>query len=501
MGNKIEQIWQWLTRGSREPEEPAEVYPTLQDIQDREQTIARLEQTLADQAARQEAFALDMQRKLDALQERLTARELEEKTIEPGTGLYRWEAFLEKAEALLSQETPPAQLAAVCLDAACEEGLPELTPPVLQVQAEQWRSNPQVFLTREDGGKLCGILWGETQEELARQQQELLQWLEAMLSQVPPVGIHVRQGILGTAQYTGQGQTVLDLLEQAKLAAYTARKKKYFCSASFAWFEISTTDLPGGRIAFQELMEGRQINFLLQPIVRRSNAKVEGYELIPVSAHPDLPRMEQVWALADYLGRKEELENLVRREAMARTVNLMSQGRLMHNSRLFLKSMACLSDQDAQAFSDDYFDYLKNLVVEVKPPRLDSALEDAVRRRRLKHWGVHTVLGCSSLGREAELALWEVQPEWIRITADLICGIAADKAKQKTFKALKAWASARGAEVLADGIANAGDLAMAVRLGADYLQGEYLSKPENYPADLPEKRMAQIAEAQYGKRG
>ncbi len=432
----------------------------------------------------------------------LLRKQEEDKKRDPITGLFTEEAFLAAGNALLVQDR-----------SACAFHMQ--VKPLHNLPVTPTGGTPEAFLrscsralqtfgcagiySRTQDNALCGVLYDYDEEQLPALLQQLQDTLAAQTVLLEPVGVQSHTLVLGTARYPVDCGEFSGLMRRARLATYAAGKQGKDGICAYKYDRL----LLNGQTYLQELLEKKQVEFLLQPVIRTANAKVEGYELQMVSRHSRLESMEQVMSLADFLGRKQELEQLLWFGGLAAIKAMVENGSLVYDASVWVPSVmgTYLSDGADARFVEENFDYLKHIVLELSEQGLDNMLCAGIKRNRARQWGAATAICCDSLDQNAQLSLCLLQPDLIRVQASAVRGIASDAGKQKSFRSLRRYADLYSIRLLAEGIENAQDLQTAVQLGADFLQGDYLGTAAPFPSDIPERRVQQVGQAQYGKRG
>ena len=95
--------------------------------------------------------------------------------------------------------------------------------------------------------------------------------------------------------------------------------------------------------------------------------------------------------------------------------------------------------------------------------------------------------GASGLNRVVAL-----RPDWVKIDRQLMTGIDSDEVRQNTVRLLLHIARSVGARVILEGIEREAELAIAMRLGAQYAQGFLLGRPAQQAAGLTAETSARL---------
>jgi EAL domain-containing protein (putative c-di-GMP-specific phosphodiesterase class I) len=120
----------------------------------------------------------------------------------------------------------------------------------------------------------------------------------------------------------------------------------------------------------------------------------------------------------------------------------------------------------------------RNVAVEFLEARLEDvgrfgALADALRRR-----GFLVVLDDVGAGHSNLDRIPLFRPDVIKVDRSLIAGVREDFYKQETLKSLVSLSRRIGALVVAEGVETEAEAITALELGADLLQGFFLSRPQ-----------------------
>ncbi len=256
---------------------------------------------------------------------------------------------------------------------------------------------------------------------------------------------------------------------------------------------VDTQGLLKKRDAFLRLLDKKQLRFYLQPMVSSATAKIIGYELLPEPRDPVLANMEQVLRQARLWNEQGRLAQVIHRAAMETLAAMVENGKLLYNTRVWLKSpMGCeMSWQQERAFQESYLDYLKNVILELPEPGVSPM--SGRKRQQLRQWGAQ----CAIRWEGDEGKLLHLQPEWLKLSGQ---GLDQDKAAQTRLKEVAREVHGAGRSLVVSDISTLGELETAMALGADLLQGPYLAKPDQEPPQVLERAIEKIGQVRYGKR-
>ena len=245
--------------------------------------------------------------------------------------------------------------------------------------------------------------------------------------------------------------------------------------------------------ALDQILAHGDLHCLFQPILSLSERRLVGYEALtrgPSNGplHSPLP----LFSIARSSGRLSQLELLCRRKACARFRDLKLEGKLFLNvspeSLLEPTHQPGRTLQLLQNFGISPSDVVIELT-EQTPIEDFSLLDTALHHYRAMGFSI----ALDDLGAGySSLRLWsELRPDYVKIDRHFIEGIHLDAVKREFVGSILKMAHASRAQVIAEGIEIAEELAVLSEMGVDLVQGYLLGRPnENPPRDaralLPE---------------
>ncbi|WP_426809369.1 EAL domain-containing protein [Pseudomonas sp. WOUb67] len=232
--------------------------------------------------------------------------------------------------------------------------------------------------------------------------------------------------------------------------------------------------------ALSAILAQRSIHSLFQPIMCLSEQRVFGHEALSRGpSNSPLHAPLNLFSIARQAGRLTELEAACRESACRRFSEQQLQGKLFLNispesllephypSGLTLKLLEQVGLPPSQVVIEltehtptDDFQLLSNALHHYRDMGFSIALDD---------------LGAGY----SSLRLWsELRPEYVKIDRHFIDGIHRDPLKREFVGSILQIARASKAQVIAEGIELAEELAVLREMGVDLVQGYLLGRPQ-----------------------
>ncbi len=257
--------------------------------------------------------------------------------------------------------------------------------------------------------------------------------------------------------------------------------------------------ITGYKTAIDEAIDKKQIRFLYQPIANSKDAKVFGYEMIPY--FPTLPFQsnEEMLRRARLFGQTHRLEELLCQESLRLFEKAVVNLKMLSSTRILLPTFrgACMVSGDEENFHETNYDLLPNFIVEMTEELPDMMLIASIKRENIGRWGAWSATRFDEDMESNGMKMGVCAPNLVRMSVDLI----ADPAHAQMMKDLIDRVHEDGFFIMADNIKTHTDVEVAVAAGADYLQGEYVSKATEEPGEISDKCMKKISQIRFGKRG
>jgi EAL domain-containing protein (putative c-di-GMP-specific phosphodiesterase class I) len=232
-----------------------------------------------------------------------------------------------------------------------------------------------------------------------------------------------------------------------------------------------------------QLVEARRVTTHFQPIFSVRRRSVVGMEALSrgVELSGALIAPTSMFEMAAAEGLAAVVEDLCRESAVRSFSRLPDRSDdLLLFLNLDLASTASPEVSAAQLQTLVYGAGLepRNVAVEFLEARFDDAGRFGALAAALRSRGFLMALDDVGAGHSNLDRIPLLRPDVIKIDRSLITGVESDFYKQETLKSLVSLSRRIGALVVAEGIETEAEAITALELGADLLQGYFLSRPQ-----------------------
>jgi EAL domain-containing protein (putative c-di-GMP-specific phosphodiesterase class I) len=215
---------------------------------------------------------------------------------------------------------------------------------------------------------------------------------------------------------------------------------------------------------------------------------------------PELKNPLDVLNLARLHSKLHEIENITWFEGMKAYAEQVENGLIPYNTKVFINSIGgvVLSDDELNEFNEKYYDYLKNMVIEITESEQDD--DESIRKKRwlAERWKALIAIDDYGSGYNGEVSLLYFQPNIIKIDINIIQGVDHDTDRLNLLKNIIQYAKQKNIRILAEGVNTSEELKTVIECGVDLVQGFYLATPVFIPRDISAKLRREIGEYKYG---
>lgn len=246
--------------------------------------------------------------------------------------------------------------------------------------------------------------------------------------------------------------------------------------------------------ALESILAHGDLHSLFQPIVSLSERRILGYEALTRGpSNSPLHAPLALFSVARNVGRLSELELLARKSACRHFRDQQLSGKLFLN--VSPESLLESSHQPGRTLKllQDVGIPPDQVVIELteQAPIEDFGLLDTA----LHHYrAMGFSIALDDLGAGySSLRLWsELRPDYVKIDRHFIDGIHQDAVKREFVGSILKMARASRAQVIAEGIELAEELAILIEMGVDLVQGYLLCRPQEQPPRDAQKLLPRL---------
>lgn len=230
-------------------------------------------------------------------------------------------------------------------------------------------------------------------------------------------------------------------------------------------------DTAGLEISFDTAIQRLWVEF--QPIVRAGERSAYAYEVLVRNDEPTLRSPVDLLRTASELNRTKELGRLIRRKA-SEAIRQAPPGAL-----LFVNLVA-QDLEDSHLFDPDapLSRIAERVVLELtEREALEPGQELEAKISALRDLGFRIAVDDLGAGYSGLATFAQLSPEIVKLDMSLVRDIDSNLAKRKTVTAMIELCQGLGIKVVAEGIETSAERDCLTRLGCDFLQGYFFSRP------------------------
>lgn len=298
----------------------------------------------------------------------------------------------------------------------------------------------------------------------------------------------------GVAWYPEDSDNGSELMKFADFAMYTAKHYKKGTISEFNKEEYEQNYiLLSGNQYFSEFLEKRLVRYAFQPIVDARTGEIFAYEALMRSTSQHFENIGQIMKFAKAKSRLVDIEIITVEE----TLKFFSENlEKFKDRRLFINSIAnvVLPDDRIEIIVSKYKHILNRLVIEIieQEDIEDSSLK--IKQNFKKDWGCQMAIDDYGAGYSTQTWFLQIRPEFVKIDMTITKGVDTDVERQAIIENILSYSHKMNIKVLCEGVETLSEMTTLIKMGVDYLQGYYLSKPQFEVVDIPDKVKKEIDE-------
>jgi EAL domain-containing protein (putative c-di-GMP-specific phosphodiesterase class I) len=282
--------------------------------------------------------------------------------------------------------------------------------------------------------------------------------------------VAVQQGALCFLEKPVAREVFVSTLSHAsKLHGLAKLRRRALGELGGQWWQL------GDRVALEQVFERAfdRLTVAFQPIVSWSSRRVIGHEALLRSSDPSLPDPSSVLAVAERLGRIEQIGRLVR-ERVARSMALAPAEFVFVN----LHALELL-DGELYSASAPLSQFGKRIVLEISEHALlDDVAQLEARAEALRKLGFRLAMDNLGPGYPGLSSFARLRPEFVKYDLSLVRGIEQRPAQAEIVAEMTALLGTMNTRVIAAGIESIAQRDAVIKAGVDLLQGFAFSRPD-----------------------
>lgn len=350
-------------------------------------------------------------------------------------------------------------------------------------------SGARAVVGRISGDEFCLFLWGYDSKDALRQEiSRLPKGLKESIIVTADGNQFPVRASGGVAWYPDDADNLSDLKRYADFAMYIIKNT---IKGEFTEFDRDRYDkdsyLLHSREELNRIIDERLVDYHFQPIVDAKSGEIFGYEALMRSKSQMLRSPLEVLTLAKAQSKLHQIEYLTWWKALE-TVSAQ-KGHFPENCRIFINSIPSqvLNAEESALLEKNFPDVLPLVVLEItEEEKMDGNYTER-KREWTDKWGAEVALDDFGTGYSGETGLLDLMPDMVKIDISIVRDIDSDPDRQKIFQNLTGFCHERQIRVIAEGVETKEELKTLLSLGADYLQGYLLGRPQDMPQKIPEQ--------------
>ncbi len=230
---------------------------------------------------------------------------------------------------------------------------------------------------------------------------------------------------------------------------------------------------------FSQLIDNNLFTYHFQPIVSARNGEIYAYEAL-MRTDPSIGMYPlEILGAATKLGRLYDIEKATIRNSLS---FISANQEAFAERKLFVNSIPAhmLSTSDWDMIVNEYGELMEKIVIEMTE---DSQMDNdrlAIIQNRLKRSNIQLAIDDYGTGYSNTTNLIRYEPNYVKIDRSLVEGINENQKMQKLVAGIMEFIHENGYMALAEGVETYEELKTMIQLGADLIQGYYISKPKPF---------------------
>lgn len=352
------------------------------------------------------------------------------------------------------------------------------------------------FPARISGDEFYVFFSGYTsREEIEEQIGRIREELSHSTIRLPQGELRRLRASAGVAWYPYDTDQVENLVRYADFAMYQA---KHSDKGTLCAFDIKSYNRDSVLVydiaELDRIIETASVDFVFQPIVSCRDGAVFGYEALMRPRSTVFPTPEEFLQIARMQSKLHHIEALTWLEGSAAFLALPDRA---PGARLFLNSIPNqhLTAEELEEYNSRFPSLMGQTVLELLESDENNIDYTEAKLRRGAETGTMIALDDFGSGYSNESLLLNLHPHFVKVDRDVIREIDTDPDRQTVFGNIAETCHIMGIQVIAEGVETLEQLRMVISLGADFIQGFYVARPESRPKRIPKTVREEIKAA------
>ncbi len=283
---------------------------------------------------------------------------------------------------------------------------------------------------------------------------------------------------IGCSSYPNEASDFNMLVNYSEFALYEARTDRRYV---INWFSeenyVREKDSYKNAQIFNRMIMENQITYYVQPIVEATTGNIVAYEALMRTIGDVKMEPKQILAIAASQSNLYAIEKLT----FFNTMKMLSENQqVFENKKLFINSMSdyLLTEEDFNELYLTYGELLEKTVIEVVED--NDATPEAIEtvKKRLSFSHAQLAIDDYGTGYSNSSNLLKYRPDYVKIDHALISDIHNDLKKQQLVTQIIEFCKDNQLQSIAECVETSQEMKTVIRLGVDYIQGYYTSKPK-----------------------
>lgn len=283
---------------------------------------------------------------------------------------------------------------------------------------------------------------------------------------------------IGCSSYPDEAADFNMLVNYSEFALYEARTDKRYV---INWFSeesyIREKDSYKDAQIFARIIQEGLVTYYLQPIVETQTGEIVAYEALMRTTGDIKMPPTQILKIAKSQNNLYAVEKMT----LFNTMKLISDNQqILEGRKLFVNCMpvSLLTDEDFNELYLTYGELLEKMVIEIVEESGTAPENVELIKKRCKFMHSELAIDDYGTGYSSSVNMLKYSPDYIKIDRSLISDIHNDLKKQQLVTSIIEFCRVNQLISIAEGVETAQEMKTVIRLGADFIQGYYTSKPK-----------------------